>query len=288
MSEARPHCRATTKRGNPCRNQRLDAQGLCWRHDGRPRRPPTPRPAPAPQRSRVCRVCGHERPIRCFGLGATNPKTGAAYYRRTCRDCEERARRAKGIPKRRQRRNARGDVWCNHCQRYLPPGRFAPRPRRPHTFWAYCRECTRALDRLRARNIRGTPEQRAHVAQSVARKRRRRHAAQRERARFVQDAIAILRRRGLTKTDICRLAQVTFASLLRWERGGKPDPNTAARFGVLLVETAHLPNGPTPAYRRRRPHPEAERLAARVVPQLAALPVRSRWKAAAESRGAHI
>ena len=48
-------------------------------------------------------------------------------------------------------------------------------------------------------------------------------------------------------------------------------------FGVLLFETRHLPTGETPCYRRRLPHPELPALTARIAPQLAAWPMRSRW-----------
>lgn len=177
----------------------------------------------------------------------------------------------------RPRVNARGDVWCNHCEHYLPAHRFRRHPSRP-AWWPYCRDCTRVLDRQRARCIRGTPEWAAANADRLRRQRRQDAREQADRAAFVRDGIGILRRRGLTKAEIARLARVSHASLIVWERGERrPDPNVAARFGVLLRETAALPIGAEPAYRRRLPHPAYAGLVARVGPLVAAYPVRSTW-----------
>jgi hypothetical protein len=272
------HCTSLTAEGQPCRNYRVNADGLCWRHDGRPVRNPAPRAAPEPESSRTCRICGHERPIRSFNRGTTNPKTGAAYYKRTCVDCEEAKRRAQGTPRRHERYNARGDVWCNNCKRYRPREEFKRHPLRPHTFWAYCKDCTRVLDRLRYRAKARTSEGKAAQAARIERRRRSRESQQKSRAHFVQDAILLLRRRGLTKSEICRLAGVSFGNLLKWERREvRVSPNVASRMGVLLLETTGWPLVETPAYRRQSPHPRLDELVARCAEQVAQYPVRTRW-----------
>lgn len=277
MSDPRIRCAGVTASGRPCQNWRLNSEGLCWRHDGRPAT--TRRARVADTRPRTCRACGHLRPARAFNVGPTNRKTRVAYRKNTCRDCEERERRAAGIPKRHVRRDGRGNVWCNNCETYRHPANFKPHPCRPHTFWAYCKDCTREMDRIRSRVRARTPEGKAAERARTKLRSQRRKAAHVERRRFVQEAITLLRRRGLTKADICRLAQVAIQSVLHWERGERQvTPNAAARFGVLLLETAHLPIAAEPAYRRRHPHPELPRLITRVSPQLAALPLRTRWK----------
>jgi transcriptional regulator with XRE-family HTH domain len=276
----KPTCRALTADGKPCRNHCLNSDGLCWRHDGRPK--PEYRPRIKSNAPKTCIVCGHERPTRAFGSGPSNPKTGVAYRRRTCLDCEERKRRAAGIPKRHRRYDARGNVWCNNCKRYLSRENFKRHPQRPHTFWSYCKECTRALDRLRARNIRGTEQWEQNTRRRVSQKRQQRSQEHAERQRFVQDAITLLRRRGLTKAEICRVADVSFGSLLAWERGERRIlPNVAARFGDLLLTTADWLLAEEATYRRRLPHPRLPELFERMAPRIEQLPVRSRWKQAA-------
>lgn len=278
---ARPHCTGLTSVGTPCRNTRgLDAEGRCWRHDGRP---PLQYKARGPGRTepKVCVTCNQLRPARAFRVSAATDRNGVPYRVRTCRDCEEKSRRAAGVPKRHQRRDARGNVWCNNCERYLHPDNFKRHPLRPHTYWAYCKACVIEIDRLRYRIKAKTPEGKA--AQSARTKRRaaQRKREQRERAEFVRDAITLLRRRGLTKSDISRAADVSLGNLLTWERGeNRPDPSVAARLGELLRITADWPPTAEPAYRRRLPHPAADTLAAAMAPVIAAYPIRSRWKGA--------
>ena len=274
---SRPHCRALTADGQPCRNFRLNAEGLCWRHDGRPK--PTYRPRVPSDAPKTCRVCGLLRPARHFNVGPTNPKTGIAYRKTICRDCAERERRSRGVPERHARYNHRSDVWCNNCKHYLPAARFKRHPLRPHTYWAYCRECTRTLDRMRYRAKAKTAAGKAAQSARIERRRRERQLDQAERRRFVRDAIALLRQRGLTKSDIGRIARVSIGSLLDWERAKRrPDPSIADRFAVLLRETADLPLGATPSYRRRKPHPDLEVLIARCAPDLDRYPIRTAWK----------
>jgi hypothetical protein len=68
---------------------------------------------------------------------------------------------------------------------------------------------------------------------------------------------------------------------LRWRGERAPTSAVVERFIVLLRETAHLPPGKEPAYRRRLPHPELDALLERCRPKVLAFPVRSRWKDAA-------
>lgn len=224
----------------------------------------------------TCRDCQRALPTRHFYPSPGHSRTG---FKTRCKICY-RARYAKpGGHVRHPRYNARGDVWCNHCRRYLPPDRFKRHPSRTHTYWAYCRDCTRAMDRLRYRARVSTPEGRTEeTGKNVARRRRRRLAERRERVDFVKNAIAALRTRGLTKAEICRLGGVSLGGLLAWERGDRcPDPPIAERFVVLLRETVQLPSSSAPAYRRRTPHPAMAELLARCVPQVAAIPVRTKW-----------
>jgi hypothetical protein len=184
------------------------------------------------------------------------------------------------------RYNGHGAVWCFNCRQYLPAERFRwanpPSWKGKARYWSYCRECEQALDRLRLRNIRGTDawqrDQERRGRQQRAQNRRERE----ERIRFAQDAIGLLRRRGLTKSEIARLTATSLPNLLQWERGTvRCDPNVAARLGELLLATADWPLADEPAYRRRLPHPELPRLMARMAPVIREFPVRSRWKDAA-------
>jgi len=224
---------------------------------------------------KLCPRCRQTLPLDAF---YARPNGGPDCYCRPCRkDYQRRLAARKAGHRRHVRINARGDVWCNHCQRYLPTCSFRRHPSRPHTWWAYCVDCTRELDRLRWRG-----ERRArHNAESPNRRRRRRASERSERRAFVAGAILTLRRRGLTKTDVSRLTGVSLGSILAAEQGGGrwgPTPHTAARFVVALRATAHLPTGAEPAYRRRLPLPGLAELVARVRPLMDAYPVRSRWR----------
>ena len=218
---------------------------------------------------------------------AAEPMTDAEWQEIKARSAQarrDRARRSRrhhaptGQPRGRKRMNHRGDWLCLECRRYRHRDDFACPPSRQGLPWPWCRECVRVLDRWRPKYHRGTPEWHADLER---RARQRRAQAQRERAErihFVREAIAILRRRGLTKAEIVTLAGVSWSLLLAAERGQRlPDPNVARRFGILLWETRHLPTGDEPCFRRRLPHPELPALLARVGPQLAAYPVRSKW-----------
>jgi hypothetical protein len=225
--------------------------------------------------ARECRVCKRTLPPRLFNVGPTRAD-GTAYRKRTCRPCEEAARRAKGIPERHRRYNARGEVWCNHCKRYRSREDFKPHPSREGQFWSYCRDCTREIDRMRWRGERRERTNR----QRLVRQRKQQAARRTERIDLVANAIATLLRRGLTKSEICRLAGVTLTSLLAWERKERRvTTNVTGRFVLVLRETAHLPLGePRPRHDRWHPHPELPALVERIAPKLVAFPLRSRWR----------
>jgi hypothetical protein len=238
-------------------------------------------PYPPTTDDKPCRTCGAVLPPKRFYRQPRN-RSGLTG---DCKSCYLAKRRTPGAPARRPRYNARGDVWCPAHDRgkgaFLQPHRFKRHPLRPHTYWAYCRDCTIEIDRLRYRAKSRTPEAQAQQRARTQRRAQQRKHRQRERRAFVAEAILLLRRRGLTKADICRLADVSFGGLLKWERDEVcPSPNVAARLSLLLRETAHLAAQPEPAYRRRTPHPETPALMARVAPRLAAYPLRSRWRTA--------
>lgn len=183
------------------------------------------------------------------------------------------------VPWTRTRLNARGQVRCLACDQWLSREAFACPPSRKGTPWPYCRPCVRAIDRQRKRSIRGTPEWQSDQERRARQQRAAQRARRKERVEFVSHAITVLRRRGLTKAEITRLADVSFTSLLKWERRETlPDPQVAERFGALLLAMAHLPLQETPEYRRRLPHPELPRLVTAMAPVIARSPVRTAWE----------
>lgn len=229
--------------------------------------------------TKVCRACKRRLPIRLFAAtGHMVASLGRRSGDHTCKICREKERRAAGTPVRNQRINAVGDVWCNACERYRDPLNFRRHPQRPHTWWAYCIDCTRELDRMRWRG------ERREKSNQVRGERQKQQQANERRSRrfFVTNAIELLRKRGLTKAEICRLGGFTWTSLLAWERGERRvTSNACQRFVILLRETQHLPTGATPAYRRRLPIPGFDNLVERVTPLIGQYPLRSRWKSEA-------
>ncbi len=234
--------------------------------------------APRPG-DRYCIACHRHRPESDFHASGHGQAR-----RRTCvrclRDQERRERIARGGKDRRPRYNARGDVWCNRCERYLGAEEFKRHPSRPHTFWSYCKPCTRELDRERyTRKMMDFDRAMAENERHNHRKRKRVAKEMAERRKFLKESIDLLRRRGLSKAEIVRLTDTTFGNLLRWERGevGRPTKAVCDRFAVVVRESAHLPIG-EPEYRRRLPHPALGELLARCLPKVQAIPVRSAWK----------
>lgn len=230
-------------------------------------------------RHRTCVQCGRTLLVeRFYRSGHGNGR------RRTCRDClVEQAgaqRRAEGRRVRHPRYNSRGDVWCNRCQRYRPSLDFKPHPSRPGKYWSYCKPCVRDIDRERyARRTATVAGAERELSKRYERKQRQRRKEDRERRRFVADSILLLRRRGLTKAEICKLADVSFGSLLDWERQARRvTPAVEDRFAVVLRETAYMPAQDAPVHRRRLPHPDLERLLTCCRPRVQAIPVRTRWK----------
>lgn len=128
---------------------------------------------------------------------------------------------------------------------------------------------------------RGDRREKAN-ADRVAAKRREQQGRRAEQGSLVRGAILTIRRRGLTKSEIVRLVDTSFTSLLNWERGEQtPTTQIVERFIALLRETSYLPLGDEPEFRRRLPHPDFEMLMERMQPKVIAFPVRSRWKVAA-------
>jgi hypothetical protein len=144
---------------------------------------------------------------------------------------------------------------------------------------AYCEVCSNELRKER-RNRLADDEDRyaADLAYRTGRRRRARHIEQMERRRFVAGAIATLGRRGCTQAMVAELFGTTHATVGEWAKQSRlPVPNAAARFAVLLRETAHLPEGPAPV-RRVKPFPGFAELVARVRPKVLRFPIRSKWK----------
>ena len=154
---------------------------------------------------RTCQVCKRTLPLDRFYASGTG-----SGRRHTCSRCLNeqlgRERRASGAKIRHNRYNARGHVYCNHCEKYLPPETFKRHPSRPHTFWSYCKPCVRIKDRERYQKATSTIEGATRVLDSrLARKRRQRAAEQRERREYVVYAIHQLRLRGFTRAEVARL-----------------------------------------------------------------------------------
>jgi transcriptional regulator with XRE-family HTH domain len=178
--------------------------------------------------------------------------------------------------KRLPRINGHGLVRCSACNRWQDPSEYGYPPSLNGRPTAYCHGCQREIDRVRWRGERREKSNRTRIE----RKRTQRRCARMERKSFVKTSILTLRRRGLTKSEIVKLADVSFASFLHWERGNRlPDPQIAERFVILLRETSYLPIASDPVYRRRLPHPDLDALLERCRPKMLAFPVRSRWKA---------
>jgi transcriptional regulator with XRE-family HTH domain len=235
---------------------------------------PLGRIAPKPVRiEKRCARCRQTLPLDDFYERSDG---GRDCYCRPCRkDYQRRLSARKAGDRRHVRVNARGDVWCNNCQRYLPATSFKRHPSRPHTWWAYCVECTRALDRLRWRGKRREESNAARRARQKAQRR----AERMERTEFAVNAVLTLRKRGLTKADVCRLTGLSLTTILELERRKRRGTSPVVeRLMIALHATAHLPAGSVPAYRRPLPLPGFAELVARVRPLMDAFPTRSRWK----------
>lgn len=232
---------------------------------------------PADVETKTCRACGRDLHWRHFAqIGSRNPATGRRRGDHTCRDCRTADRRSAGIQARRKRINAAGDVWCPRCRRYLPHDAFYFRRARNQPY-PYCKACDRALKK--AREARYSEDRYLDYLRYRTTKRRKARASEHlERRRFVAGAIATLGRRGCTQAMIAALFGTSPATIGAWAKHTRlPVPNAAARFAVLLRETAHLPEGPEPV-RRVRPFAGFDELVARVRPKVLAFPIRSKWK----------
>jgi len=183
---------------------------------------------------------------------------------------------------RHKRFNARGDVWCNYCQQYLPAHRFRfvsfpslPKPK----YWSYCKECTRLKDQERYRQSTSTLASAEQVlAKRYERKKRLQTKVRSERVQFIDDAIHLLRLRGFTYADICKLMGCANGTLIQWRKHiGLPTLNTERRFGCILLATSHIPAGDAPASYRRLPNPHLPGLIQQLAPELAKYPLRNGW-----------
>jgi hypothetical protein len=229
---------------------------------------------------RACRVCHRRRPIDEFYRSGSSPNARRGTCRTCMADAANRSARARAVPVRHPRYNARGEVWCNRCQQYLGAESFKRHPQRPHTYWSYCMPCTRIIDRERyARRTRDLDRAIAELERHNQRKRKRSAADFAARRRFLVESISLLRRRGLPKAEIVRLTDTSFGNLLKWERGERHRPTKAVceRFAIVVRETGDLPAG-VPVARRRLPHPAMGELLARCLPKVQAIPVRDTWK----------
>lgn len=227
-----------------------------------------------PAAPRTCRRCNQSKPFDHFY--ATGHGNGR---RRVCIRCLNEEQRAKAGYRRHQRYNARGEVWCNYCQRYRHADTFKPHPSRPGKLWTYCRECTREIDRIRYRAKVSTPEgRRAVMAGRVERHRRLRQREVKDRSKFVESAVDTLLRRGFTLSEVARLAGFSVGIIYGWRYGKTPSLAAENRLAIVLRETAHLPIGDIPTFRRRKPHPELAFLIKRLAPQLEPYPMRDSWR----------
>jgi hypothetical protein len=229
--------------------------------------------------TRVCEVCHRTLHLEFFHRSGNH----TAGRRRTCKRCiadaQRRTRKARGGRDRHPRYNARGDVWCNRCQSYRGAEDFKRHPNRPHTFWAYCKPCTREIDRDRYAKRTSTLERAiADQERRLKRKQKQQRKVFAERRKFLQDSILLLRRRGLSKAEIVRLTDTSFGSLLKWERGEtkRPVEGVCRRFGVVVRATMGFPLD-EPVHRRRLPHPAMAELLAECLPQVQAIHVRNSW-----------
>ncbi len=131
--------------------------------------------------------------------------------------------------KRQRRIDGRGNVWCTNCKRYLPSYEFRRHPADLSRWWPYCKSCTRELDRLR---WTGERRERLNRRRIINKQRQRRGEFAQRRAELAQ-GISLLRRRGLTHTDIAVICGLARESMGLWERGkvAKPLEAVAVRVG---------------------------------------------------------
>lgn len=234
-----------------------------------------------PDAPRPCKACGRELPPRYFPAYSHRRADGRPYRARTCEACLIAAGKRRPASAKRPRFDGHGNAWCHHCNRYRAVETFPPHPSKPGP-WPYCFTCRRELDRLR-----WTGERRQRMNRQRVENQRRQSARERaERSEFVARAIVTLRRRGLTKSEIAKLADVSIQGVLKWERRDRPPtPAVAERFSIVLHATSHLPIGADSCCRRRLPHPELPALLARCRPLVAAFPVRTRWSRTSSGDG---
>lgn len=177
--------------------------------------------------------------------------------------------------KRQRRTDGRGNVWCTNCKRYLPSYEFRRHYTYPDRWWPYCKPCTRELDRLR-----WTGERRERLnARRVGNKRRQSQGEFAQRRAELVSGISLLRRRGLTYTDIAVICGLHRANMTRWADGQiqRPTEAVVARIGELVALTIDWPLADTPIYGRRLPHPQRDELQRAMKSTIREHPVRNGW-----------
>lgn len=133
--------------------------------------------------------------------------------------------------------NARGDVHCRRCERYLPRDWFRADDRCAAGIYSYCRPCTRAYQKRRYGRLDDAAV-RAKIAQATAYRRRKRRELQRERLAGALATVADLERFGLSERAIAAGAGIDVETLRRWKRRGAiPRDKTIAKLGRFYAET---------------------------------------------------
>lgn len=189
---------------------------------------------------------------------------------------------------RHNRINVRGHVWCNRCEKYLPPENFKIHPSRPHTFWSYCKPCVIELDRERYRRKVSTMEGALKDLEARQRRKHQQRKAQvRDRKEFVTFGLDQIRQRGFTRAEVGRLLDISPVTLGKWS---DPKDKTQVleagerRIEVVLMAVSGLPrtgyvNG------RRLPHPEYQRVYATTRDEVESIYLRNAWTKKNGERG---
>lgn len=218
------------------------------------------------RREKTCSRCLRTKGLDDFYVyeHKGRPRASSACRSCTLRQAERKRHEARGGERQRMPRyNAAGEAWCPNCRRYRCRADFRPHPSRPGHLWAYCRECTVELDRIRYR-YRDKAAKREEHRRSCARKRQRNRAAMAERDAFVRQAISTLKRRGFTRADICALGRFNQGNVIEWETGARRQRgiqrSVERTFGELLRLTAGYAAGPRER-KGGRPHPDLPVLA---------------------------
>lgn len=181
---------------------------------------------------------------------------------------------------RHKRYNARAEVWCNRCQQFRHADHFKRHPSRPHTYWSYCKDCTRIIDRERYARKTSTLEGAERVlAARYERKKRYQRRDRADRFKFLAESVDLLMRRGFTQADICRLTGISTGPFYAWrKREHMPSRNALRRIGIVVEATIHYPISDRRAKNNRYPHPDTDVIRQRIQDDLDRYPMRDSWK----------